>query len=397
MLFNEVIGQEALKQHLTEMVAQNRLSHALLFVGADGVGALPLAISFAQYIVSLPNEEIAKGDDLFGAAPTENTQTTIAPNDIANLPAYQRANQLIHPDLHFSFPCFAEKPGAKNFSSNWMPEWREFLQINPYGNVYDWLQSINVENKQGNISADECNDIIRKLNFKSFESKYKVLVMWMPEYLGKEGNILLKLIEEPPANTIFILVANNEEQILPTILSRCQLIAVPRLKKEAIESALIERAKLDPSNANQIALLANGSYREAQHLLQHSDEDYIGLVREWLNAILKNGPVAQVKWTEEMSKMGREGQKQFLLFFNHLIEQSIRIKIMGSQLAIDDSLRDFALRINKIASIGQLEAMIEEIDKSIYHIERNANPKMLFTALGIKFFHIIQMKTLILT
>ena len=396
MLFNEVIGQESLKQHLTEMAQHNRLSHAMLFLGSDGVGALPLAISFAQYLVSIPAGGAQKNNDLFGAdAPQENAPF-IAPNEVHTLPAYQRANQLMHPDLHFSFPCYNEKSGGKNLSTNWIEQWREFIQSYPYGNVYDWLQFINIENKQGNISADECNDIIRKLNLKSFESNYKVLVMWMPEFLGKEGNKLLKLIEEPPPNTIFILVANSDEGILPTIISRCQVINVPRLQKEAIENALIQRAQLDSLKANQIAMLSNGSYREALHLIQHSDEDYIGLVREWLNAILKGGPVAQIKWTEEMSKMGREGQKQFLLFFNHLIEQSIRIKILGSDLPLDDSLKDFALRINKIASVGQLEAMVEEIDKSIYHIERNANPKMLFTALGIKFFHIIQMKTLIL-
>ena len=267
----------------------------------------------------------------------------------------------------------------------------------PYGNVFDWLQFIKAENKQGNISADECAEVIKKLSFKSFESAYKVLLMWMPEYLGKEGNKLLKLIEEPPDNTIIILVAASEENILPTILSRCQFIKVPRLASNEIEAALISKGQIEEEKAAQIASMSDGNYREALHLLQHSDADYLSQIREWLNAILKNGPVAQVKWVDETSKMGREPQKQFLKYFNHLLEQSIRLKILGTDLPLDPDLKDFALRINKIASVGQMEAIIQEIDKATYYIERNANPKMLFMALGIKFYHIIQNKTLILT
>ena len=219
----------------------------------------------------------------------------------------------------------------------------------------------------------------------------------MPEYLGKEGNKLLKLIEEPPDNTIFILVAASEENILPTILSRCQFIKVPRLTTDEIESALIGRAKLTPEKAKQVAILAEGNYREALHLIQHSDQDYISMIKDWLNAILKMGPLAQLKWVEEMSKLGREQQKQFLKYFNHLLEHSIRLKTMGSDLPLDSDLKDFAHRINKIAGVSQMESIVNELDKSIYHIERNANPKMLFMALSIKLYHIIQNKTLILT
>ncbi len=399
MLLSEVIGQEKLKQQLVDMVQHQRLSHAILFVGPEGSGALPLAVAFAQYIVSIPNNNEAVGADLFGAPEASNPSTTkvYSPEEIAELPAYHRASQLMHPDLHFSFPSITEKPGAKNVSSNFIEEWREFINGYPYGNVFDWLQSIKAENKQGNISADECNDIIKKLSFKSFESAYKVLVMWMPEYLGKEGNKLLKLIEEPPANTIFLLVANSEEQILPTIMSRCQFIKVPRLTTQEIETALIQKGHIEPGKAAQIAAISDGNYREALHLLQHSDADFLTQIREWLNAILKGGPLAQMKWVEETSKMGREPQKQFLKYFNHLLEQSIRIKVLGTDIPLDPDLKDFAVRINKIAGVGQLEAIVQELDKAVYHIERNANPKMLFMALGIKFYHIIQNKSLILT
>ena len=398
MLFSEVIGQEALKKQLVHLVEQKRLSHALLFAGPEGAGALPLAIAFAQYIVSLPANNEGAVADLFGAASTEVKEDVFyRPDQIENLPAYHRASKLMHPDLHFSFPSITEKPGQKNLSANYIEEWREFIMGYPYGNVFDWLQFIKAENKQGNISADECAEVIKKLSFKSFESAYKVLVMWMPEYLGKEGNKLLKLIEEPPDNTIIILVAASEENILPTILSRCQFIKVPRLSSGDIEASLMKKGQIEKEKATQIASMSDGNYREALHLLQHSDADYLTQIREWLNAILKNGPVAQVKWVDETSKMGREPQKQFLKYFNHLLEQSIRLKILGTDLPLDPDLKDFALRINKIASVGQMEAIIQEIDKATYYIERNANPKMLFMALGIKFYHIIQNKTLILT
>lgn len=403
MLFSEVIGHEEVKQHLTEMVQHNRLSHALLFLGKEGNGTLPLALAFAQYVVSLPAvKEKVMAADLFGGfsaieteAPT--TDTVLLPDQIAELPAYLRATQLIHPDLHFSYPVVTKKPGDKPTSADYLSEWREFIKLYPYGNVYDWLQFIGAENRQGNITAEECNDIIRKLNLKSFESAYKVLVMWMPEYLGKEGNKLLKLIEEPPANTLFILVAENEEQILPTILSRCQLVKVPALEQDVIAGALVARAQVEPARASQIAAIADGNYREALQLMQHAEEDWQSLLREWLNATLRNGPVAQIKFTEEISKLGREKQKQFLKYFVHLIEQSIRIRIMGPErVQMADHEKDFAQRINKIASVSQQEAMATALDKAAYYVERNANAKMLFQALTIRLYHIIQHKTLIL-
>jgi len=397
MLFSEVIGHAATKQHLAEMVEQNRLSHALIFLAKEGSGGLPLALAFAQYVVSLPPDAPVVEDLFGGMTALAPTPAYIHPDQIAEQPAFQRAHQLLHPDLHFTFPVIPKKSGDKPVSADYIEEWRSFLQTYPYGNVYDWLQSIGAENKQGNITSEECNQINRQLSLKSFESKYKVLLLWMPEYLGKEGNKLLKLIEEPPPNTLFILVAENEELILPTILSRCQLVRVPALEDEDIEKALIARSKATPEVAKQITAICEGNYREALHLLQHADEDWNSLLREWLNAMLKNGPAAQVKFVEEISKLGREKQKQFLRYFNHLLEQSIRIRVLGEEnIKQGETEKDFAKRLNKIVSVSQQEAIIEELDKASYYIERNANAKMLFHALTIKLYHIIQNKTLIL-
>lgn len=393
MLFKDVIGQQQVKQHLAEMVEQDRLSHALLFLGKQGSGALPLALAFAQYIVSLPQPSPVVEDLFGGFTALEHVPSFIHPDDIASQPGFQRASQLVHPDLHFSYPVIPRKSGDKPVSTDYVVEWREFIQQFPYGNAFDWLQFIGAENKQGNITAEECNDIIRKLSLKTFESDYKVLLMWMPEYLGKEGNKLLKLIEEPPPSTLFILVAESEEQILPTILSRCQLVKVPALENADIEEALITRSGTAPETARQIAAIAEGNYREALALLQHAEDDWQATLRDWLNATLKGGPVAQVKWVEEISKMGREKQKQFLRYFNHLVEVSIRVKVLGvERVAAAENELAFAQRLNKIAGVSQQEAIIEALDRAAYYVERNANPKMLFLALTFKLYHIIQHK-----
>ncbi|MDR0792374.1 MAG: hypothetical protein LBE82_03630 [Chitinophagaceae bacterium] len=401
MQFKNIIGQSELKRSLVEMIKQNRLSHALLFLGKEGSGALSLALAYAQYINCEQNKTgAAPSPSLFGEEPLPNTETASATDSCGVCPSCLKAEKNIHPDIHFAYPVIPKKSGDKPVSTDYISDWRTFLQQYPYGNVFDWLQSIGAENRQGNITAEECNEIIRKFSLKSFESEYKILILWMPEYLGKEGNKLLKLIEEPPAKSLFILVAENEEQILPTILSRCQLVKVPLLNDADIQEALIERSGTNPNKALQIAGIANGNYREALQILQHAEEDWLTMLREWLNAILKGGPVAQVKWIEEISKtgVGREKQKQFLMYFNRLLEQSIRLALLGENIvAMPDAEKDFAIRLNKMTSVNQQQAMVEELDKAIYYIERNANAKMLFHALTIKLAHIIRDKTLILT
>ncbi|MBN9298952.1 MAG: hypothetical protein J0I41_18270 [Filimonas sp.] len=400
MQFKDVIGQDEVKQHLREMIQTNRLSHALLFLGKEGSGGLPMALAFAQYIVCEraqgKGSNAPAGPSLFGE-PEPAAPSGPLPDACGECPACVKAKQLMHPDIHYSFPVIPKKSGDKPVSSDYISEWREFVAQYPYGNSFDWLQFIGAENKQGNITAEECNDIIRKLSLKSFESEYKILLLWMPEYLGKEGNKLLKLIEEPPPNTLFVLIAENEEQILPTILSRCQLVKIPLLETQDIATALMTRANTPPDTARQVAGIAEGNYREALQLVQHAEEDWQSMLREWLNATLKGGPSAQVKWVDEISKMGREKQKQFLRYFNHLLEQSIRIRVMGpDKVLLPDQEKDFAQRLNKIAAVSQQQTLVEELDKAAYYIERNANAKMLFHALTIKLYHIIQDKALIL-
>ncbi len=400
--FDEIINQKDVKQQLVELVHHNRLSHALLFLGKEGNGSLALALALAQYLTcektSLQNTSKANTASLFGdELQTSNITLKIYSDSCGICPACIKSQKLIHPDIHFSYPTVTKKSGDKPIATDFIAEWREFIKENPYGNLFDWIEHIKEkENSQGKITAEECNDIIRKLSLKSFESEYKILIMWMPEYLGAEGNKLLKLIEEPPPNTLFILVAENESLILPTIVSRCQLIKIPALEVNEIEQALIDRNNIDKDTARQIASISDGNYREALQLVQHAEENWQNLLREWLNAILKTGPLAQTKWVDEISRSGREAQKQFLRYFNHILEQAIRIKVMGDNISLPENEKDFILRLNRVTDIAQQQAIIEELDKTTYYIERNANAKIQFHALTIKLYHIIQDKIVFL-
>ena len=402
--FEKVIGQKDTKEQLVQMVQHNRLSHALLFLGKEGSGGLSLAMAFAQYVVC----EKVNGK---GKAASPEASLFGEPEPLADHPSLQmdacgvcngciKANQLVHPDIHFAYPVIPKKAGDKPLSTDYITNWRAFVAANPYGNVFDWLQFIGAENKQGNITSEECNDITRKISLKSFESEYKVLIIWMPEYLTKNGNKLLKLIEEPPPNTLFLLVAENEDLILQTILSRTQLVKIPLLTNLEVESALALHAAVPLEKAQQIAALSEGNYREALQLLQHVEDDWQATLREWLNMISKKNLAGQVKWIDDMSKQGREKQKQFLKYFTHLLEQAVRLGVVNENdaivFSIADNERDFALRLNKLCNINQQEAIVHELDKASYYIERNANGKMLFHALSIKLYHIINNNSLIL-
>jgi DNA polymerase III subunit delta' len=408
MQFKDVIAHREVKAQLKDLVQKNRLSHSLLFLGREGSGALPLAIAFAQYILCEnvnPKVKREKAVSLFNNDETE--ESSFDREDSCGIcPSCVKAAQLIHPDLHFSYPALKRNSNHDRvISTDYITEWREFIRQTPYFNVADWIdflkENSKIEspvNKQGNITVFECDDISHKLSLKPFESTYKILIMWMPEYLGNSGNKLLKLIEEPPPDTIFILVAEDENAILPTILSRTQLIKIASLSDPEIANTLIEKYGVAPEKASQVAAMADGNFREALLLLQNSDEGLLTSIKEWLNVTLKNNITSQIKWIDDMSKKGREKQKQLLKYFVHLIEQSIRARYLnGSDLSsIPEAEMDFALKLNKICGMDAQEAMINELDKSIYHIERNAHAKMLFHALTIRFLHIIRDNSLIL-
>lgn len=409
MQFNEVIADNETKKRLKDLVQKNRLSHALLFLGREGSGALPLAIAFAQYVLcEKVNAKSEKGAvSLFGEKQIEQAQTCLE-DSCGQCSSCIKVGQLIHPDLHFSYPALKRDSNHKQvLSTDYITEWRQFIQQYPYNNVADWIEFLkensklkidNPGNKQGNITVFECDDISHKLSLKSFESDYKILIMWMPEFLGKEGNKLLKLIEEPPPDTLFIFVAEDENAILPTILSRTQLIKVASVSNIEIREALIKNHQVTNKKAGEIAAVAEGNFREALQLLQAPEEDLQSQIREWLNIILKNNVSSQLKWLDEINKLGREKQKQFLKYFIHLLEQGIRAAYLHEENMgiIPENERDFAFRINKICGTDAQEAIVKELDNAVYYIERNAHAKMLFHALTIRFFHIIKDNSLLL-
>jgi DNA polymerase-3 subunit delta' len=210
---------------------------------------------------------------------------------------------------------------------------------------------------------------------------------------------LLKLIEEPPPDTLFIMVAENQSLILPTLLSRLQLIKIPLLPQRDIEAALELRESVPVQKAEQIAAISDGNYHEALQILQHADDDWEQWLRTWLNDVVKGNRESQLKWIEEISKTGREKQKQFLKYFTHLIDLAIRVRMSGESgpsYAANQQSSDFALRLNKLLDSAQLEALAHEMNNAAYYIERNANAKILFHALTIKLYHIITNKSVIL-
>lgn len=369
MLFKEVIGHKGLKKQLIEMVKSGRVPHAQLFLGPPGCGKLALAIAFAQYL-------LCEGDKS---------------EDACNVcSSCSKAQKFIHPDLHFSFPFI----GAKNTSNNFLVEWRKALVDNPYMDINQWLQLIGAENKQGNINKEECLNIIRKLSLKPFESEFKVLVMWLPEYLGKEGNRLLKLIEEPPENTFFILIAENQELILNTILSRCQSLKINQLSDEDIVEGVMKRDVLNLKQAKSIAHLSNGNFNEALQLLDNKENDNAQLFLEWMRVCYKGNGVEMVSWVEKFATIGRENQKHFLRYALHFLREYMLVKLTGNQnLRLQDQELKTALNLTKVIELDQIQDLSKLFDNCFYYVERNANPKVLFLDASIELNSILKTKS----
>jgi DNA polymerase III subunit delta' len=371
MLLSNVVGQQAAKEGLMKMWRNNVFPHALLITGMEGTGGLPMGLALAQYIFC----EHKSGDDSCGQCAGCNKTT-----------------KLEHADLHISFPSVSPKAGTKAMSSYYMQEFREFIRQSPYGTTYDWLQHIEAENKQGNITAEECREIIEVLNLKSYEGGKKVLLMWRPEYLGKEGNLLLKLIEEPPKDTIIIFVAENAEDILPTIRSRTQEVKLAPLAPADIAEALVARTQTDTKKAAQVAHISMGSYTEALRLIRQADNDLFPEVRQLFNVLFTNNGIGISKFAEDWSKAGRERQKNFLSYVIHLLEQAIRIRYNpAGDTALPEGEGAFVTKLaaTKLSFEG-LGQMTSSISDTIFYIERNAHSKTQLHALAIKLQHIIR-------
>jgi DNA polymerase-3 subunit delta' len=370
MLFNQIIGQEHLKNHLQVSAENGRIPHAQLFVGKEGSGTLPMAIAYAQFLLCSSSSDAAA--------------------------CAIKCEKLQHPDLHFAFPVTTNDAVKKHPVSNlFLKDWRNFIQNHPYGSLFNWLQFIGVENKQGNIGVDEAEAVVKKLQLKSYEGGFKVMLIWMAEKMNiAAANKLLKLIEEPPNKTVFILITENEEQIINTIKSRCQALHFPVLSESDIANSLIE------NEATKIAQQAEGNYNKAIHLLQNDASDLV--FEEWFVTWIRtafkakgNAAVVQqlIEWSETIARTGRETQKQFLDYCLQFFRQALLLNYKSDQLVFMETQTGFDLsKFAPFVHAGNILDIEKELNEAMYHIERNGNAKIILLDLSMKLTRFLHKK-----
>ena len=376
MLFNQIIGQKHIKNHLQVSAENGRIPHAQLFVGKEGSGTLPMAIAYAQFLLCNSSESA----------------------EACNL----KCEKLQHPDLHFSFPVTTNDAVKKHPVSNlFLEDWREFIKEQPYGSLFNWLQHIGVENKQGNIGVDEAETVVKRLQLKSYEGGFKVMLIWMAEKMNiAAANKLLKLIEEPPNKTVFILITENEEQIINTIKSRCQALHFPVLSEQDIATALVERERCSESEAATIAQQAEGNYNKAVQLLNNDGADLV--FEEWFVTWIRtafkakgNASVVQqlIEWSETIAKSGRETQKRFLEYCLQFFRQALLLNYKSNDLVFMETQTGFDL--SKFAPYvhgGNILDIEKELNDAMYHIERNGNAKIILLDLSMKLTRFLHKK-----
>ncbi|RVT79876.1 DNA polymerase III subunit delta' [Flavobacterium sufflavum] len=382
MQFSEILGQEHIKNHLSRSADLGRIPHAQLFVGSEGSGTLAMAIAYAQYI-------------LCGNQNGENN----GENHACNI----KFQKLSHPDLHFAYPTVTTDEVKKNPKSiDFIADWREFVTQNPYGGLFDWYAVLGVQNKQGEIRVDDAQEILKSLSLKAYEGGYKIMIVWMADKMNiAASNKLLKLLEEPPEKTIFILISENEEDILQTIRSRCQVLHFNGLSEAVIADALVSREEIDSKLATKLAHQAQGNYNAALHLLRDKDEEhpFEQWFVTWVRAAFKAKKDAAaiqdlILWSEKIAALGREAQKKFLQFCMEMFRQALLINYETPGLVYFEpkvdkfKLENFAPFVNG----NNIQDIFKELSDAMYHIERNGNAKIILTDLSIKLTRLIHKK-----
>ena len=381
MLFKDVLGLTHLKKHLTITAEAGRIPHAQLFVGPEGSGTLALAIAYAQYVLC---------------------QNINGENDGENQVCNAKCTSLTHPDLHFVFPVSnSDKVKSHAVSDNYLEDWRKFVKEQPYGNLFDWYRAIGIEKKQGQIGVDEAQDIVKKLSLKSYEGGYKILLVWMADKMNiAASNKLLKLIEEPPEKTVIILIAENEDQLINTITSRCQVLHLAPLPQSVIAKKLIAKG-LQETDANRIAHEANGNFNKALDLMNNDSEDLVfeKWFVQWVRSAFKaKGNKAAIheliNWSNELAKNGREVQKKFLHYCITIMRQAMLMNFNANELVYAKihmegfDLKKFAPFVHE----NNIQDITTELEEAIFHVERNGNAKIIFTDLSIKLTRLLHTK-----
>lgn len=370
MNFSDVIGQKEMIAEIIKMLEGKQIPHAILITGGEGLGQLPLSLALGAGLLCLNFENGAR---------------------CGKCTSCFKVDKLIHPDLHFSFPFI----GAENNSDNFIVPWRELvLETAGYFKYTDWMQRLDSENKQGNINKEECYNIIRKLSLKAHEGERKVMIIWLPEFLGKETNRLLKLIEEPPEGTIFILASENADLLLPTLVSRCRVWRLGFVSKEEIQIELEKRYPgEDPNKIKAISQRAMGRWSEALKLINNEPDAVEGMFMEWVRKCFKGNGVELVEWVEMLSKSGREEYKRFLMYGLHFM-RGILMKKMGLEhmAGVGEEESGQMEKILKAITldINQIENICNMFSDAIFATERNANPRILFLDLSIRFGEVMK-------
>ena len=382
MLFSSLLGHDHLISHLTKTADAGRIPHAQLIVGPEGCGTLAVAIAYAQYILC---------------------QNQGGENNTGNAACNLKFETISHPDLHFIFPTVTtEEVKSKPKSSDFSAEWRQFLNQNPYGSLFDWYQVLGVQNKQGEIRVTDAQEIVKSLSLKAYEGGYKITIIWMADKMNIEAsNKLLKLLEEPSDKTLFILISDNEEAIIQTIRSRCQLLNFNALPEKIIEDALVSRENIESRSAKKLAHQAQGDYNKALKLLQENNEEdlFEKWFVDWVRAAFRaKGNAAAIQdllsWSEQIAGLGREAQKKYLNYCIELFRQALLLNYQTTSLVyVEPKIENFKLEnFAPFVNHSNIEAIFTALSEASYHIERNGNAKLILTDLSIKLTRLIHSK-----
>ena len=383
MRFQDIIGQQEIINHLIDTVRRSRISHAQLFLGAVGSGKLALAVAYAQYLACQNRQEAA--GELHG-------------DSCGKCPSCKKYEKLIHPDLHFVFPVASTKSVTKNpVSNDFLPQWRKYVIDNQYVELNNWLSYIGVENKQAAIQKSESAEILKKLNLKTYESEYKVMVIWMPEKMNvTAANKLLKILEEPPDKTLFLLVADSSEQIIRTILSRTQIVKVPKIDDTSMATDVSAKHGISGQQLEDVVRIANGNYLKALNAIKQNDANTLNFnmfTRLMRTAYSRKVPELQV-WTDEISKLGREQQKAFLSYCMRLVRENFLLNTAAGEqkklLRLNSEELAFSQKFARFIHAGNTEKIYQELASAHYHIERYAYGRIVFFDLSLKLKHLLR-------
>jgi DNA polymerase III subunit delta' len=375
MNFSRIPGQQEIIGKIIRSVSEERVSHAQLFSGPEGCGSLALALAYAQY-VSCENR-------------TEQDSCGICKSCV-------KYEKMIHPDLHFVFPVIKDKKNSESVSDSYIEQWREFVKRSPYFTINNWLDSIEVGNAQGLIFASEASEIIKKLSLKSFESDFKIMIIWLPEKMHPAtANKLLKLIEEPPEKTLFLLVADESDKVIPTILSRCQLIKIPAFSNDNIRDYLARKYNITESKANDIARVANGNIIRAIELCENEDSSLLNLDRfkTLMRYAWKRDIISIISWSEEMAATGRETQKNFISFSLRILRENLMLsldQLKNRLVFLSGNEASFSHKFHPYINQKNIYPLTDEFNLAYSHVEANGNAKIIFLDLALRITKLIR-------